>query len=103
MQLRIIVFVLSSSRGTFIAIKIRETKRGGFVMVFSNRKGTRSKNNFIECAQCGAALIAPVWSEHLSERSIRHLWNCDACGYEYETTVYFAPRASAQADVDVAA
>ncbi len=72
-------------------------------MVLSERKGTQSKRYFSECAQCGNALIAPVWSGHLSEHSIRHLWNCDACGYEYETTVYFSPRAKAQQIVDVAA
>ena len=72
-------------------------------MVLSDRKRTQSKNKFNECAQCGSALIAPVWSEYLKERCIRHLWNCDACGYEYESTVYLAPRAKAQAIVDAAA
>ena len=56
-----------------------------------------------ECAQCGSLIIAPVWSEHLNVRSIRHLWNCDACGYSYETTVYFAPRADAQNITEAAA
>jgi hypothetical protein len=25
------------------------------------------------CAQCGAALIAPIWVEHLDERHVRNL------------------------------
>jgi ribosomal protein L37AE/L43A len=40
------------------------------------------------CAQCGQALIAPTWSEHVSERCVRHVWSCEACGYEFETAVY---------------
>jgi hypothetical protein len=44
---------------------------------------------FILCAQCGAALIAPILVEHLDERHVRNLWSCDACCYQFETTVYF--------------
>lgn len=40
------------------------------------------------CAQCGAALIAPIWAEHLDERKVRNLWSCETCGYEFESTVY---------------
>jgi hypothetical protein len=40
------------------------------------------------CAQCGEPLIAAVWSEHLSEDRVRHLWECDACDYEFETVLY---------------
>jgi ribosomal protein L37AE/L43A len=42
------------------------------------------------CAQCGAALIAPIWAEHLDERHVRNLWSCDACGYQFESTAFFA-------------
>jgi DNA-directed RNA polymerase subunit M/transcription elongation factor TFIIS len=56
-----------------------------------------------ECAQCGEMLIAAVWSEHLSERCIRHLWNCDACGYAYETKIYFASEVTIQHALDTAA
>jgi ribosomal protein L37AE/L43A len=41
------------------------------------------------CAQCGAELIAPIWAEHLDERHVRKLWSCEACGYQFETSVYF--------------
>jgi hypothetical protein len=40
----------------------------------------------IECAQCGEPLFVPEWSEHLDERRVRHLWECEACGYAFETT-----------------
>ena len=40
------------------------------------------------CAQCGEPLAAATWSEHLSDRCIRYLWHCHACGYEFETAVY---------------
>lgn len=48
------------------------------------------------CAQCGDALFAPEWSEYLDDRRIRHLWCCDACGYEFESEVFYpAPDARA--------
>jgi hypothetical protein len=55
---------------------------------------TSNKNN---CPQCSAWLLAPDWSEYLNERCVRHTWSCEACGYEFETSVFFnAPmRASA--------
>jgi rubredoxin len=48
---------------------------------------TQGKNN---CPQCRAWLLAPNWSEHLSERCVRHMWSCEACGYEFETAVFFS-------------
>jgi len=44
-------------------------------------------------AQCGEPLIAAKWSEHLTERCIRYVWECDACGYAFETTVYLRAEA----------
>ena len=46
----------------------------------------------VPCAQCGDTLFAPEWSEYLDDRRIRHLWSCDACGYEFETEVCYPPR-----------
>lgn len=42
------------------------------------------------CAQCGDALYMPEFSEWLDTDCARHLWQCDACGYTFETTVHFA-------------
>ncbi|MGB8893937.1 MAG: hypothetical protein WCD13_06435 [Pseudolabrys sp.] len=44
-----------------------------------------------ECAQCGERLFVAEWSECVDDRRVRHLWECDACGYAFETTVSFAP------------
>ena len=43
---------------------------------------------FLPCAQCGEVLLAPTWSEHVNERCVRHVWSCESCGYEFETTVH---------------
>ncbi len=45
------------------------------------------------CAQCGDPLVAPTWSEHVDERCVRHLWECEACDYKFETAVYLRGRA----------
>ena len=56
----------------------------------STRLATYNKNN---CPQCNEWLLAPEWSEYLNERCVRHTWSCEACGYEFETAVFF-PRPS---------
>ena len=38
-----------------------------------------------QCAQCGAGLTAPEWSERFSDQRIRKVWSCEACGYRFET------------------
>jgi ribosomal protein S27AE len=53
---------------------------------------TYNKNT---CPQCSGWLLAPDWSEHLSERCVRHAWSCEACGYEFETAVFFSTPAMA--------
>jgi hypothetical protein len=40
-----------------------------------------------QCVQCSTDIIAPEWSEHLSDQCVRHVWSCDACGYQFENTV----------------
>ena len=51
-----------------------------------SRLTTFEKNT---CPQCSAWLLAPDWSEHFSERCVRHTWACNACGYSFETAVFF--------------
>lgn len=46
------------------------------------------------CPQCGDRIVSPAWSEHVSERCVRHYWCCDACNYEFETSIYLPPGAS---------
>lgn len=43
-----------------------------------------------ECAQCGAVIFVSSWSEYVSEHRVRDLWECNACGYTFETEVVFA-------------
>lgn len=45
------------------------------------------------CPQCNKSLLAPDWSEYLNERRVRHIWSCEACGYQFETDVFFAAAA----------
>jgi hypothetical protein len=66
-------------------------------------KATKTDRFLNRCAQCGDMLFAPVWSEYVKERCIRHLWNCDTCGYAYETMVYLAAETAAEGIVDDAA
>jgi hypothetical protein len=56
----------------------------------ANRLATHSKNN---CPQCGGWLLAPDWSEYLSDRCVRHTWSCEVCDYRFETAVFFAQAA----------
>jgi ribosomal protein L37AE/L43A len=41
-----------------------------------------------QCAQCGATIVAPEWSEYQSEHRVRHTRSCETCGYQFESTVY---------------
>jgi len=43
----------------------------------------------VECAQCGARLYVPEWSEYVDSGRIRHLWQCDACGISFKTITRF--------------
>jgi rubredoxin len=59
----------------------------------ATRLVTYDKNT---CPQCQAWLLAPDWSEYISERCVRHAWSCESCDYEFETAVFFsAPQAAA--------
>lgn len=42
------------------------------------------------CPNCGAYVFAAIWSERVSERCVRNVWSCDACGHEFETSAYLA-------------
>ena len=40
-----------------------------------------------QCAQCSETIYLASWSEHVDARRIKYLWECDACGYAFETIV----------------
>jgi DNA-directed RNA polymerase subunit RPC12/RpoP len=41
------------------------------------------------CAQCGALISSPEWSESIDEYRVKHLWECEACGCNFETLACF--------------
>jgi ribosomal protein L37AE/L43A len=40
------------------------------------------------CPNCSAYIIAAIWSGSVSERCVRNVWSCEACGFEFETAAY---------------
>ena len=56
------------------------------------------KGPVAECAQCGATIIAPEWSEHRSECCVRNEWFSEASGYQFEHTAYLSAGELADAD-----
>ena len=58
-------------------------------MPFRANSATKFARSYpmIECTQCGKQLFVPEWSEYVDECRVRHLWECEACDYAFETTV----------------
>jgi len=56
------------------------------------RRPRENRASVSECAQCGAYMIAPTGSEHLSNHYVRNVWSCEACGYKSEDTIYLSDR-----------
>lgn len=40
------------------------------------------------CAKCGEMLIAPDWSEFVSECLVVNLWSCTKCGDRFDTKAF---------------
>jgi hypothetical protein len=40
----------------------------------------------ISCTRCNDRLVAPNWSEYVSKHLVRHLWSCESCGQQFETS-----------------
>ena len=55
----------------------------------NNAKKIASSRPRIPCAQCSERLFMPEWSEYVDERRVRHLWECEACDYAFETIVSY--------------
>jgi ribosomal protein L37AE/L43A len=45
----------------------------------------RNSKSETTCGACGETLIAPEWSEFVSERLVINLWSCPECGCKFET------------------
>jgi ribosomal protein L37AE/L43A len=37
------------------------------------------------CEGCGEELIAPEWSEYVSEQLVINIWSCPSCSNQFET------------------
>ena len=51
------------------------------VRTTSARKKYLEARTVNKCAQSGENIFLPEWSEYLERHRVRHLWECDACGY----------------------
>ena len=50
------------------------------------------------CDKCGKALIAPKWSEYVSDGLVLNFWYCLKCGYQFETEAYMPTDAESMND-----
>jgi hypothetical protein len=50
-----------------------------------------------QCAQCGADLVAAQWSERVTDSCVRNVRSSEACGYQFEDTVYLSGQEAADA------
>jgi ribosomal protein L37AE/L43A len=48
----------------------------------------RNSEYEMTCDKCGETLIAPEWSEYVSERLLLNLWSCTKCGCRFETEAF---------------
>jgi len=39
------------------------------------------------CPKCGEMIMAPESSDHFVDRKIRHIWLCEGCDFDFETSV----------------
>ena len=53
------------------------------------------------CIQCGKSLIAPEWSEYVSERQVLNLWSCTKCGLQFESSADLPAAAKLEIDREV--
>jgi hypothetical protein len=50
----------------------------------------RPTRPMINCGQCGEHLFVPQWTEYVDQYRVRHLWECEACDYAFETAATYA-------------
>jgi transcription elongation factor Elf1 len=49
------------------------------------------------CPKCNDILLAPAMSEHVNENLVRHVWLCDSCGHQFQTSVVLLSHRKRQA------
>ena len=60
------------------------------IVTMTISKSISSTDHGTTCEKCGEVLIAPEWSEFVSELLVLNLWSCMNCGNRFETEA-FAP------------
>ena len=50
------------------------------------------KKLVLGCPECSVRLIAPICSEHVTERHVRHSWSCENCGHRFVTSDHLSFR-----------
>ncbi len=48
----------------------------------------------VACTSCGDTVIAPHWSQFVCRDKVRHLWICESCGKQFDTTVQLSGKAA---------
>ena len=61
-------------------------------------KSFSSTDHGTTCAKCGEPLIAPEWSEFVTEELVLNLWYCMSCGNRFRNGGLCAAEAEADAE-----
>jgi ribosomal protein L37AE/L43A len=61
----------------------------------------RNSEHETTCEKCGETLIAPEWSEYVSEGLVLNLWSCWNCGQRFETEAFIPTDARSKNDDNV--
>jgi len=61
----------------------------------------RNSEHETTCVKCGETLIAPEWSEYVSEGLVLNLWSCSKCGRRFETEAHIPVVATSTADSEL--
>lgn len=56
-------------------------------------------SGFGKRCRCGKELVAPEWSEFVSEQEVHHLWYCPSCGHQFETAVRIDAKPITEAEI----
>jgi hypothetical protein len=67
----------------------RECTRYEAMLDIRTRMSDRAIDQVPPCAQCGDGVPLLMWSERLKQHCVRNVWRCEACDYEFETTIHF--------------
>ena len=61
----------------------------------------RNSEHETACVKCGETLIAPEWSEYVSEGLVLNLWSCRNCGQRFETEAHIPAVTTSKVDSEL--